>query len=113
MTDREKNIDAMRAACRRANPDRPTQAGREAWERDLYIGIGDVLLASHKAGRNLAVQDSGRFLELRQDALEEEAGWVEAFEDPSLYWDLHDNDLAAQSDDLIEALADLLAPGQN
>ncbi len=55
MIDREKNIEAIRAACRRANPDRPTQAGRDVWERDLYIGIGDVLLASHKAGRNLAV----------------------------------------------------------
>jgi len=110
MTDREKNIEAIRTVCRRANPDRPAQAGRDVWERDRYIGICDVLLASHKAGRNLAVQDSGRFMELREDELEEEPVWGEAFDDPSICWDLHNNDLEAQSDDLIDALADLLVP---
>ena len=48
--------------------------------------------------------------ELREDALEEEAVWVEAFDDPSIYWDLHSDDLEAQSDDMIDALADLLVP---
>ena len=79
MTDRERNIAAIRIVCRRANPDRPAQAGREAWEADRYVGICDVLLASHKAGRNLAVQGSGRFMELREDELEEEAVWAEGF----------------------------------
>src|SRR4051794_10093729 len=65
---------------------------------------------SHKAGWNLAVQGSGRFMELREDELEEEAVWVEAFEDPSICWDLHSDDLEAQSDDMIDALADLLVP---
>ena len=85
--------------------DRPVPGGRDVWERDRYIGICDVLLASHKAGSNLAVQDSGRFMELREDELEEEAVWVEAFDDPSICWDLHSDDLEAQSDDMIEALA--------
>jgi hypothetical protein len=49
MTDREKNIEAIRTVCRRANPDRPAQAGRDVWERDRYIGICDVLLASQPA----------------------------------------------------------------
>jgi hypothetical protein len=71
-----------------------------------------VLIASHKAGRNLAVQDSGCFMELRQDELEEEAEWAEAFDDPSVCWDLHNDDLGAQSDDMIEALADLLVRGR-
>jgi len=100
VTDREKNIEAIRTVCRRANPDRLVQAGRDVWERDRYIGICDVLLVSHKAGRNLAVQDSGRFMELREDELEEEAVWAEALDDPSIGWDLHNNDLEAQSDDI-------------
>ena len=110
MTDREKNIEALRTMCRRANPDRPVPGGRDVWERERYIGICDVLLASHKAGWSLAVQGSGRFMELREDELEEEAVWVEAFDDPSICWDLHSDDLEAQSDDMIEALADLLVP---
>ena len=110
VTDREKNIEALRTVCLQASPDRPAQAGRDAWERDRYIGICDVLIASHKAGRNLAVQDSGRFMELRQDELEEEAVWAEAFDDPSICWDLRNDDLEAQSDDMIDALASLLVP---
>ena len=110
VTDREKDIQAIRTACRQAHPDK-AQAGRDAWKRDLYIGICDVLIASHKAGRNLAIQDSGRFMELREYELEEEQAWVEAFDDPSICWDLHSDDLEAQSDDMIEALADLLVPG--
>ena len=110
MTDREKNIEALRTMCRRANPDRPVPGGRDVWEHDRYIGICDVLLASHKTGWNLAVQGSGRFMELREDELEEEAVWVEAFDDPSICWGLHNNDLEAQSDDMIDALADLLVP---
>ena len=112
VTDREKDIQAIRTACRQANPGKPAQAGRDAWERDRYIGICDVLIASHKAGRNLAVQDSGRFMELREDGLEEEQVWVESFEDPSICWDLHSDDLEAQSDDMIDVLADLLVPGR-
>lgn len=50
MTDREKNIEVLRTMCRRAAPDRPVPGGRDVWERDRYIGICDVLLASHKAG---------------------------------------------------------------
>jgi len=112
VTDREKDVEAIRTVCRQANPDKPAQAGRDAWERDRYIGICDVLIASHKAGRNLAVQDNGRFMELREDELEEEAVWVEAFDDPSIRWNLYSDDIQAQSDDMIDALANLLVPGR-
>jgi hypothetical protein len=112
VTDREKDIEAIRTVCRQANPDKPAQAGRDAWARDRYIGICDVLIASHKAGRNLAVQDNGRFMELREDELEEEAVWVEAFDDPSIRWNLYSDDIQAQSDDMIDALANLLVPGR-
>jgi hypothetical protein len=71
MTDRERHIEAIRSICTRANHSRLAQAGRDAWEQDRSIGICEVLLASKQAGRTLAVQNSGRFLELRQDQLEE------------------------------------------
>jgi hypothetical protein len=84
VTDRERNIEVLRTVCLRASPNRLAQANRHVGERDPSIGICDLLIASHKAGRNLAVQDSGCFLELRQDELEEETVWVDAFEDPSI-----------------------------
>jgi hypothetical protein len=112
VTDREKNMEALHILCLRANPDRPATASRDAWGRKRYIGLCDVLLASHKAGRTLAVQNSRRFIELREDELEEEPVWADAFEDPSTCWDLHSDDLEAQSDDMIDALANLLVPGR-
>jgi hypothetical protein len=51
-------------------------------------------------------------MELREDELEEEAVWVEAFDDPSIRWNLYSDDIQAQSDDMIDALANLLVPGR-
>src|SRR4051794_34026134 len=36
VTDREKNIEALRTVCLGASPDRLAQAGRDVWERDLH-----------------------------------------------------------------------------
>src|SRR4029078_7542817 len=41
VTDREKDIQAIRTACRQAHPDKAL-AGRDASQRDLCIGICDV-----------------------------------------------------------------------
>ena len=70
--------------------------------REAVLGIAD----QHPPDRH----DGQASMELRQDELEEEAVWAEAFEDPSTCWDLHSDDLEVQSDDLIDALANLLVP---
>ena len=103
MRDREKNLEAIRVACFRANPDRVAD--------DRHIGLCDVLLASQVVGRNLAIRDTGRFMELREDELEEKIGWAEVFGDAGVFWEFRSNDLEAQSDETINALSDLLVPG--
>jgi hypothetical protein len=104
MRNREKTLEAIRAVCCRANPDRVPS--------DRHIGLCDILLASQDVGRNLAIQDSGCFMELREDELEEKIGWADVSADRGVFWELRNDHLEAQSDDVIGALADLLVPGR-
>ena len=97
MTEREKNIKAIRTACIAAHPDRV----------HLMFGIRDVLLASEKVGRNLAIRDNGCFLIYGEHELEEELGWFEMFND-DVQWDLRTDDLALQNDKTLEVIATLL-----